>query len=113
VNKKTVGDFGEQVAEEYIVSRGYRVVYKNWRCKYGEIDLVAYDAKGCLVFIEVKTCSQREILPYENFTRLKQAHLMRAINIFFQNESEIRFNNWRLDLITVESKINHIKHVQS
>ena len=113
MSKKAVGDFGEKVAEDYIVNHGYRIVYKNWRCSYGEIDLVAYDSKNCLVFIEVKTCTQAEILPYENFSRLKLAHLKRTINIFLQTETEIEisFNNWRLDLITIESKIKHFKNV--
>ncbi len=55
VDERTaVGRRGEQVAETRYVSRGYRVVARNWRCRIGELDLVL--ARGqTLVFCEVKT----------------------------------------------------------
>ena len=45
---------GERAAERHLASRGYRIVERNFRTRYGELDLVAADAR-CIVFCEVKT----------------------------------------------------------
>ena len=51
---KYVGFYGERLAGEYLSDLGYVIVERNYRCRYGEIDLIAYDNSE-LVFIEVKT----------------------------------------------------------
>lgn len=48
---------GEQIAERHLIACGYDVVGRNFRTRYGELDLVARDAR-CLVFCEVKTRSK-------------------------------------------------------
>lgn len=54
--KDAVGRFGEQVAAGYLESAGMTLLDRNWRCREGELDLVASDGAD-LVFIEVKTRS--------------------------------------------------------
>ncbi len=49
-----LGKDGEDLAVGRLESLGYRVVERNYRCRLGEIDVVAEDA-GCLVFVEIKT----------------------------------------------------------
>ena len=49
----TAGDRGEQLAGQYMEKLGFRVVRYNYRCRYGEIDLVL-ESKEYLVFLEVK-----------------------------------------------------------
>jgi len=49
-----VGDYGERMAERFLVERGLVILDRNWRCPLGEIDLVARDGP-CLVVCEVKT----------------------------------------------------------
>ena len=53
MNKRTVGTEYEQKAVEYLKSRGYFIIERNFRCKSGEIDLIAKH-ENYLVFIEVK-----------------------------------------------------------
>ena len=53
-NSKLVGDVGERFAVKYLMSKGYKIIECNWKCKYGEIDVIATDGK-CLVFVEVKS----------------------------------------------------------
>ena len=48
------GQIGEQIAEEHLAHRGYRLVARNYRTRYGELDLIVADARA-LVFCEVKT----------------------------------------------------------
>ena len=52
--KDAVGRFGEQLAAEHLVTAGLTVLATNWRCRSGELDLVARDG-DVLVFVEVKT----------------------------------------------------------
>jgi len=54
MDRRGVGKFGEQVAARFLRRRGYRILYQNWRCFLGEIDVVAKD-RGFLVFVEIKT----------------------------------------------------------
>src|ERR1700680_3827737 len=82
--KKTVpvrfseGTMGEAAAARYLTERGYHVLERNFRCRGGEIDLIALDG-GTLVFIEVKL--RRTLArgsPLEAVTPLKQARVRKA-----------------------------------
>ncbi len=52
-NRRKVGGSFEEKAAAFLEKKGLVIRRRNFRCKYGEIDLIAWD-KGCLVFIEVK-----------------------------------------------------------
>jgi putative endonuclease len=55
-SRAQIGALGEQLAVEHLTSAGLRVLERNWRCRYGELDVVAADdAAGTVVFVEVKT----------------------------------------------------------
>ena len=54
-----LGERGERAAELFLKKHDYVILEKNWRCKYGEADLIAMDG-DCLVFVEVKTRTSRE-----------------------------------------------------
>lgn len=51
---QTLGSRGEELAAEYLVAQGFRILARNWQSRYGEIDLVAQD-QDTLVAVEVKT----------------------------------------------------------
>lgn len=53
-NRAAVGRSGEDAAADYLTRLGYRILERNWRCRAGEIDLIADDA-GTLVFVEVRS----------------------------------------------------------
>ncbi|MGY4652143.1 YraN family protein [Mycobacterium sp. URHB0021] len=51
-----IGALGEQLAVDHLCSLGLRVLARNWRCRYGELDVIAVDDKSrIVVFVEVKT----------------------------------------------------------
>jgi len=53
-HKQSLGKRGEQIAATYLTEHGYTIIERNFKARYGEIDLIA--TKGtCLVFVEVKT----------------------------------------------------------
>jgi putative endonuclease len=49
-----LGRLGEQLAAEHLIRRGLRVIERNYRTRWGELDIVAYDGRT-LIFCEVKT----------------------------------------------------------
>lgn len=52
--RRTLGSLGEDIAVEHLTAAGYRILERNYRTRYGEIDIIAADS-GKLVFCEVKT----------------------------------------------------------
>ena len=52
--RKETGILGEKLARDFLKKRGYRIIETNYRCRYGEIDIIARH-KGYLIFIEVRT----------------------------------------------------------
>ncbi len=69
-----VGAWGEALAAEYLRKRGYRLLATGYRCRFGEIDLIA-EHKGFLAFIEVKVRKNDDFAlarEYVNFTKQKR-----------------------------------------
>ena len=50
-----LGALGEQIAVDHLQGLGLRILARNWRCRYGELDVIADDGSGTVVFVEVKT----------------------------------------------------------
>lgn len=56
LTRAEIGALGEQLAVDHLTSLGLRVLTRNWRCRYGELDVVAADdVTRTAVFVEVKT----------------------------------------------------------
>ena len=55
--RKTLGDWGEQVASTYLETQGYEILARNYHSRHGELDLIATKNKKRLYLIEVKTRS--------------------------------------------------------
>ncbi|MBW8710741.1 MAG: YraN family protein [Mycobacterium sp.] len=56
LSRAEIGALGEQLAVDHLTSLGLRVLTRNWRCRYGELDVIAADDAGrTVVFVEVKT----------------------------------------------------------
>jgi len=55
LSRNEIGAHGEQLAVEHLQGLGLRIVARNWRCRYGELDVIAADGADTLVFVEVKT----------------------------------------------------------
>lgn len=108
------GRNGEKLACDFLIKKGYEIIKQNFRCKVGEIDIIAKDENE-LVFVEVKTRKQKEYgLPAEAVDNRKKRHM------FFVAEYFLMINNientfCRFDIIEVyvfknEIKFNHIKN---
>ena len=68
-NRRQIGTEEEALAAEFLEGRGYRIVERNFRCRLGEIDLIARDG-SVLVFIEVKYRKQQKICKTADYYRM-------------------------------------------
>ena len=77
--RKAAGDRGEAEVARYLRKKGYTLLASQWRCRFGELDLVARDKRGTVCFVEVKLRSQGAIgLPREFVDDRKQERLRTA-----------------------------------
>lgn len=123
MKNKQVGNIGEDAALKYLSSKGYRIIERNYRRAWGEIDIVAQKGKK-VHFVEVKSISrenmqkvsQNAYRPEENFHVKKQDRFLRIAQTYVEKHAVEQ--EWQLDLITIEIIIkdkkvllNHIENV--
>jgi|WetSurMetagenome_2_1015567.scaffolds.fasta_scaffold00008_23 putative endonuclease len=105
------GREGENEAVDYLLSQGYFIVSRNYRTKQGEIDCIANDPNGVLVFLEVK-CARSDALGNPAFwvTRPKQLRIARLARQYLA-EHGYPGQRTRFDVITIyRGKIDHIRN---
>ncbi len=101
MTRKETGDRGEKAARDFLKKRGYRIVETNFRCREGEIDIIARQ-RDCLVFVEVRTKSGVAYgSPEESVTRTKAAHMRAAALRYLQTHPD-SLDSWRIDFVGVE-----------
>ncbi|MEJ3404228.1 YraN family protein [Rathayibacter sp. YIM 133350] len=97
--KDDLGRWGEDLAADYLRQHGYRVLERNWRCRQGEIDVVA-EHDGEIVFVEVKTRSSLAYgHPFEAITLGKLARMRRLALAWCVDSG--RHHRIRLDAIAI------------
>jgi putative endonuclease len=105
--RKRLGDAGERLAAGKLETLGYRLVEINWRCRYGELDIIAWHEK-CLVFIEVRTrFGDAAGSPEESITPRKLATLNRVAELYLQAHPELldarhEPPDCRIDLVAIQ-----------
>jgi putative endonuclease len=116
MSNKTLGNYGEYLAQQYLKTQGYRILEKNFRNQLGEIDLIAQDGKT-ICFVEVKT---RESLdqgqPYEAVTSWKIRKLSQMATFYLKHKYHSLDIPSRFDVISIVQEkaappnITHIKN---
>lgn len=112
---RTLGDRGEAAAAKFIKAEGFRIIEKNFRCKSGEIDIIARDG-DTVVFVEVKTRSSDGYgSPVEAVGPVKIRRIIRASETYLATHSQGRRSHQpypaphppkavRYDVVSVELK---------
>ncbi len=96
-----LGRTGERLATAHLVRLGYEVLEQNFRCRYGEIDLVARHGQD-LVFVEVKTRRGTAFgLPEEAVTMRKRQKILQAVACYHERHSSDDCS-WRVDVVAVQ-----------
>ena len=106
------GKLGEELAAQYLIGKGYKILERNWRNIHKEIDIIARDGEN-LVIVEVKTRQTDEFVnPDIAVTKQKQRRLISAANAYlFRKKLDI---DTRFDIISIvfkggEPVIEHIE----
>jgi putative endonuclease len=98
--KRKLGQIGEDKATKYLRKQGYKILRRNYRCPYGEIDIIAQD-KDTIVFIEVKTRSNISyISPLLSITLHKQKQISK-VALYYLIEEKIEHLPCRFDVISI------------
>ena len=107
---------GEDLACEYLVGKGYRIIERNFRKKYQEIDIIAI-SDSTLVFIEVKTRRSDSFgSPFESITPWKLKHLVRLAQYYKQLHPSFP-DYMRIDAIGIilspNNKLENLEHLKN
>lgn len=113
-----IGDLGENIAEKFLILRGYSVLKRKYHCKYGEIDIIV-KKNDQIVFVEVKTRTSSLFgEPEESIIRSKKQKLIKSSLHFLDSVEEWRPFSWRIDVIALKldkqcvlRKITHFKNI--
>ena len=96
MSTKAIGDRGEDLVRDYLLANGCQLLERRWRCRYGELDLVAWDADGTICIVEVKLRSGSFAgLPREAVDRRKQEKLRAAAAMYLSShdlDDPVRFD---------------------
>ena len=105
---KEIGILGETIAKNYLKAHGYEIIEQNFRTRYGEIDIIAFQNSGedkqeePLVFVEVKTRTGNQFgYPEQSITSTKVEHILAAITEYLQKENKLD-EAWQVDVISIE-----------
>jgi putative endonuclease len=112
-----VGSLGEDIAASYLTARGYRILERNFRCKGGEVDIIARDpGDKSLVFVEVK--ARRGLtygVPQLAVTPFKQRQISKAA-LTWLSKNRLLDTNARFDVIAIllhTDAAHSIEHIQN
>ena len=99
-----LGRWGEDLIAQWIPTKGGKVLAQRWHCVMGEIDIIALNKSGDLIFIEVKTRSPRNIDQdgVLAVTRSKQIKLWKTAQLFLLKHPKHHNCNCRFDIALVQ-----------
>jgi putative endonuclease len=101
MDRQEVGKLGEKAARKFLKRRGYRIRETGFRCRHGEIDIVA-QRKDYLVFVEVRTKSSLAFgTPEESITQAKKERLIASALTYTGTHQDLP-HLWRIDVVAIE-----------
>ena len=110
------GAWGEALAAEYLKKRGYQLIACNYRCRFGEIDLIVSNRKY-LVFVEVKLRKSADFARASDFVDIYKQNRLRITGEFYLSQFETTLQP-RFDVIEiyapdgVKTKHPDIRHLE-
>ncbi len=111
-----IGALGERLAAEHLQSLGLRVLTRNWRCRYGELDIIAADdAARIAVFVEVKTRTSDRFGGVEQAVTQEKVRRLRRLAGLWLARQDAKWSEVRIDVVGVRigrRPIPEITHLQ-
>lgn len=116
LTRAEIGALGEQVAVEHLRSLGLRVLDRNWRCRYGELDVIAADeAARVAIFVEVKTRSSDRFGGVEQAVTPQKVRRLRRLAGLWLAAQDVGWSRVRIDVVGVRigrQRTPEITHLQ-
>jgi putative endonuclease len=113
-----IGALGEQLAVEHLQSIGLRVLGRNWRCRYGELDVIAADdVTHTVVFVEVKTRTSDRFGGVAQAVTPEKVRRLRRLAGLWLAAQHVRWSGVRIDVVGVRigrqrtPEITHLRGV--
>jgi putative endonuclease len=117
-SRAEIGALGEQLAVDYLNQMGLRVLARNWRCRYGELDIIAADdATRAVVFVEVKTRTGEQYGGVEQAVTPAKVRRLRRLAGLWLAQQQGSWASVRIDVIAIRigrrrtPEITHIRGV--
>lgn len=108
MDKRVFGQIGENAAADVLRAKGYRILRQNYRCRYGEIDIIA-EKYGEMSFVEVKTRQDLHYgRPCEAVTEEKKKHLRKAAYCFLDEMKEKGYVPRKFGFKIIEILVNQV-----
>ena len=120
--KQKTGQIGEDLACEYLIKNRYKIMERNFKRPWGEIDIIVKDPNKTLVFVEVKAIRQyginSQLTPEDQMTAAKLRKVAKTASLYAgANPNLINQNmGWRIDLVAITltegaPQISHYKNI--
>lgn len=109
------GRTGEEMALEYLLQRGYKLLERNWRCRYKEVDLIMENSDGIHV-VEVRTRKEpTAVEPEQTVDRRKQHNLEAAANSYLRSRKTTAPVHFDIVSIVLDGsgKVLRLNHIQN
>lgn len=101
MSRRETGIFGEKLAGDFLSRNGYNIVETNYRCRQGEVDIIAWQ-QDTLVFIEVRTRRSPGFgSPEESITEVKKLRMQEVAAQYCQEMPEPP-ESWRIDVVAIQ-----------
>ena len=117
-----LGKQGELLAANYLIAQGYTLLEANYMnrrgYRVGELDIIAKDPDGQIVFVEVKSLrgTKEGALPEANLTNQKLRKIIKAANHFLRKR-QLWGAEWRIDLVAIvfdfSIRKSHLRHIKA
>ena len=98
--KQKTGNIGEETAASFLKGKGYKIIERNYRKKWGELDIVA-ELDGVLHFVEVKAISNPNFRPEDAIRTWKKERMSRAIRTYLLDHKIPDGTDFQIDIAAV------------
>ena len=116
-----IGQTGEDIAKDFLKKKGYQILNRNFRTKWGELDIVAFFNKT-FIFVEVKTLrkiqnSTSSFVPEDEITFHKANQLRKMAQIYLSNNKLPQDTACQIDIVAIEllgnNEVSEIRHIEN
>jgi putative endonuclease len=101
LTRNELGALGEQYATQYLLATGLRILTRNWRCRYGELDVIAAEGDHTVVFVEVKTRTGDGFGGLEHAITPQKIRRIRRLSGLWLADQDAHWAQIRIDVIGV------------